>query len=376
MAKAIEDTLFYRDIRLLALNEVGGDPEASGLAPGEFHRRMTERQTQSGGGLTATATHDTKRGEDARLRIAALSEMSENWMAAVRRWLAANDADRSSAAPTRAHEYLLYQSLIGVWDLGGISPGLVARLQAYAVKAARESKTVTSWMQPDEAYEDRLRAFVADLLDLKTSATFIAEFEPLARRAALLGALYSLGQLTLKATMPGVPDFYQGTEFWDLSLVDPDNRRPVDFAARAQLLTELNGRPDWHHLCQTWQNGSVKLALTRALLAARVQHATIFDGGDYVEIPVRDDATGAVVAFARTGRAGSIVVAVCTRLAALTRGGREWPDFTKIGGFLRLPSGQGFDNILDDTRRQIHQGDAVLKDLFGPLPVAVLVSRG
>jgi len=375
MAKAVEDTLFYRDVRLLALNEVGGDPSATGLEPGEFHRRMAERQAQSGGGLTATATHDTKRGEDARLRIAALTEMSENWMASVRRWLAAHDPDRDAAAPTRTHEYLLYQSLIGAWEIGGISPDLVARLQAYAVKAARESKTVTSWIHPDEAYEERLRSFVAGLLDLKTSATFIAEFEPLARRAALLGALYSLGQLTLKATMPGVPDFYQGTEFWDLSLVDPDNRRPVNFAARAEVLAELNGRPDWTRLCRTWQNGAVKLALTRTLLSARSAHATIFDTGNYVESPVRDESSGGVIAFSRTGRAGTIVVAVCTRLAAFTRGGREWPDFAKIGGFLRLPSGQSFDNILDDTRAHVHQGDVVLKDLFGPLPVAILTSR-
>lgn len=375
MAKAVEDTLFYRDVRLLALNEVGGDPQANGLAPGEFHRRMADRQAHASGGLTATATHDTKRGEDARLRIAALTELSENWMATVRRWLAANDPERASVAPTPAHEYLLYQSLIGVWDLSGISPDLIARLQAYAVKAARESKTVTSWMQPDDAYEDRLQAFVAGLLDLKASATFIAEFEPLARRAALLGALYSLGQLTLKATMPGIPDFYQGAEFWDLSLVDPDNRRAVDFAARAEALADLDGRPDWRRLCQAWQNGLIKLALTRTLLALRATHATIFEAGNYVELPVRDDATGAVIAFSRTGRAGSVVVAVCTRLAALTRGGREWADFSKIGGFLHLPSGQSFDNIFDDTRTRVHQGDVVLKDLFGPLPVAVLVSR-
>ena len=376
MAKSVEDTLFYRDVRLLALNEVGGDPSASGLAPNEFHRRMVERQARWNGGLTATATHDTKRGEDARLRIAALTEMSENWMAAVRRWLAANDSERASAAPTRAHEYLIYQSLIGAWDLSGISPDLVGRLQAYAIKAAREGKTATSWMQPDEAYEDRVRTFVAGLLDLKLSATFIAEFEPLARRAALLGALNSLSQLTLKATMPGIPDFYQGTEFWDLSLVDPDNRRPVDFGARAGILTDLNNRPDWHQLCQTWQSGAVKLALTRALLALRATHATIFETGNYVEIPVRDDSNGIVVAFSRNARAGSIVVAVCTRLAALTRGGRDWPDFAKIGGFLHLPSGQSFHNVLDNARATVHQGDVVLKDLFGPLPVAVLVTRG
>jgi len=376
MAKSVEDTLFYRDLRLLALNEVGGDPSATGVAPGEFHRRMAERQSRWGGGLTATATHDTKRGEDARLRIAALTELSENWMAAVRRWLAANDPDRDQSAPTRAHEYLLYQSLIGAWDLAGVSPDLTARLQAYAVKAARESKTATSWMRPDEAYEERLCFFVSDLLDLKRSATFIAEFEPLARRASLLGALYSLGQLTLKAMMPGVPDFYQGTEFWDLSLVDPDNRRPVDFGARAELLTELNDRPDWRGLCQTWQTGAVKLALTRALLALRAAHATIFETGDYVEIPVRDESNGVVVAFSRNARAGSIVVAVCTRLGAITRGGRDWPDFAKVGGFLRLPSGQSFHNVLDGVRTTVHQGDVVLKDLFGPLPVAVLVSRG
>jgi (1->4)-alpha-D-glucan 1-alpha-D-glucosylmutase len=243
------------------------------------------------------------------------------------------------------------------------------------LKAAREGKTVTSWMQPDEAYEKRLMAFVANLLDLKVSPAFIAEFEPLARRAALLGALYSLGQVTLKATIPGVPDFYQGTELWDLSLVDPDNRRAVDFATRAAILNNLDNRPDWHRLCQSWQSGAVKLALTRALLALRTTHATIFESGDYVELPARDHAEGGVLAFCRIARAGTIVVAICTRLTSFTRGGRDWPDFAKIGGFIRLPSGFGFQNALDGGRTTPLQGDVMLKDLFGPLPVAVLVSK-
>src|SRR4051812_4918313 len=246
MAKSMEDTAFYRYHRLLALNEVGGDPAVGALPVEEFHRLMQARTESLPHGLTATATHDTKRGEDARARILALSEIADNWSEAVREWRDLNaQAEQDPAKPpTPAHEYMLYQALIGAWPLDGIDRGFVERMQAYAVKAAREGKEQTSWLAPNEIYESGLKDFLARILDPTSSAAFLESFQRVARHTALLGALNSLTQITVKTTMPGVPDFYQGTEYWDLSLVDPDNRRPVDFAARNAALAQLGDDPD------------------------------------------------------------------------------------------------------------------------------------
>src|SRR4029079_3151965 len=233
MAKSMEDTAFYRFGPLLALNEVGGNPAARELPVTRFHELQQERLQAGQAGLTATATHDTKRGEDARARILALSEIAPDWDAAISDWHSRNAAHVQHAGrrrlPTKTHEYMIYQTLVGAWP-GQITDSLMTRLQAYALKAAREGKEQTSWTNPNEAYETALAGFIAQLLDPKVSAGFLGSFEKFARRPALLGALNSLSQLVLKATLPGVPDFYQGTELWDLSLVDPDNRRPVDFS--------------------------------------------------------------------------------------------------------------------------------------------------
>ena len=214
MAKSLEDTAFYRYARLLALNEVGGDAAAGGLSIAGFHERMQQRAAKLPHGLTATATHDTKRGEDARMRLIALSELADDWARGVHEWRALNAKFAGSAgqprSPSPAHEYMLYQALLGAWPLGGIDADFIERMQAYAIKAAREGKEQTSWLAPDETYETGLRDFVGRVLDRRQSARFIDSFDVLARRAALLGALRSLTQLALKTTMPGVPDFYQG----------------------------------------------------------------------------------------------------------------------------------------------------------------------
>jgi len=249
MAKSLEDTAHYRYHRLLALNEVGGNPAAGARSVAEFHKRMQERAARFGRGLTTTATHDTKRGEDARARLVALSELAIEWAQSVREWRRLNasliDCSGSQRIPAPAHEYMIYQSLLGAWPLGGVDAGFVERMQAYAVKAAREGKEQTNWLAPDEYYERGLENFLGQLLDRGRSASFIEMFDAFVRRAALMGALNSLTQVALKATMPGVPDFYQGTEFWDLSLVDPDNRRPVDFAARSAALRAIGTEPSW-----------------------------------------------------------------------------------------------------------------------------------
>jgi (1->4)-alpha-D-glucan 1-alpha-D-glucosylmutase len=371
MAKSLEDTAFYRYPRLLALNEVGGDPAAGGLSTQAFHDLMRARSRDWPHGMTATATHDTKRGEDARARLMALSEIPGEWTSAVARWKVLNAphlvTSATMRAPSATFEYLLYQSLLGVWPSGARDPTLVDRLQAYALKAAREGKQETSWLNPNGAYEAGLMTFIARILDQTLAAEFLASFDALAKRLSLLGALNSLSQLTLKTTMPGMPDFYQGTEFWDLSLVDPDNRRPVDFAARAKALAQL-GAPNWDALTRDWADGHVKLAWTVHLLKLRAEYADVFTDGDYRPIEVTGPHKDYVIAFARQ-RGRSAVITVTTRcLAPLTDAGRHWPraDAFDAGLDLRDYVADGIDG---------HTEPVPVSTLFKHLPAAVLRAR-
>jgi (1->4)-alpha-D-glucan 1-alpha-D-glucosylmutase len=368
MAKSLEDTAFYRFHRLIALNEVGGNPAASALAVDDFHRLMQERAATSPGGLTATATHDTKRGEDARTRILALAELSDEWTALVAQWRAVNAGHLSHAGerrvPSAAHEYMLYQALIGAWPFDGD----VERFQAYARKAAREGKQETGWLDPDPAYEEGLARFIAAILDERG---FVRSFDALAQRVALLGALNSLSQLALKIAMPGVPDFYQGTEFWDLALVDPDNRRAVNYAAREHALTSPDRATDVRALIETWLDGRIKLALTQRLLAFRRSLGQVFVRGDYRPLTVAGEHRDHVMAFARCHGEDAAIVVVGRRFAALTDGGRHWPrpeawqGHVELGGF--LPAGG------DLRPRRIER--LPLAVLFDPIPVAMLQGR-
>jgi (1->4)-alpha-D-glucan 1-alpha-D-glucosylmutase len=331
MAKSLEDTAFYRYFALLALNEVGGDPILPAHSAAEFHACMAAQAKDTPHGLVATATHDTKRGEDARARLLALSELAEEWAVEAERWSKLNASLVTQAggrrAPARAHEYNLYQALVGAWPFDQPDQGLAARMQAYAVKAAREGKLETSWMNPNEDYEAALAEFVGNLLDRGRSAPFIDALSAFSRRVALLGALNGLVQLTLKTTMPGVPDFYQGTEFWDLSLVDPDNRRPVDFAARADALAALETEREWGHLAEDWSDGRIKLALTHRLLSLRRTLPHVFTSGDYTPLPVSGRDADHVVAFARRGGGDGVLVIAARHLARFTQGGRRWLAF-------------------------------------------------
>jgi (1->4)-alpha-D-glucan 1-alpha-D-glucosylmutase len=220
---------------------------------------------------------------------------------------------------------MLYQTLLGAWSLHEpADAGFVARIQAYALKAAREGKEETSWLNPHEAYENGVKSFIAKILDPALSGEFLEALQTLASRVALLGALNALSQLTLKATLPGVPDFYQGTEFWDLSLVDPDNRRPVDFSARHAALGTLDN-PDWNHLIKSWPDGQLKLAWTRHLLKLRNELSDVFARGDYQPLQVRGAHADHVVAFARRHGRTAAIVAVWRHFAPFTQAGREWP---------------------------------------------------
>jgi (1->4)-alpha-D-glucan 1-alpha-D-glucosylmutase len=377
MAKSLEDTAFYRYHRLLALNEVGGDAAASGLPVASFHERMQQRATKLPHGLTATATHDTKRGEDARTRLIALSELADEWTQRMREWRTLNTKLTSSSGlpiPSSAHEYMLYQALLGAWPVGGVDSNFVARMQAYAIKSAREGKQQTSWLAPDEIYEGGLKEFLGHALDRRHSARFIDSFDSFARRAALIGALKSLTQLVMKTTMPGVPDFYQGTEFWDLSLVDPDNRRPVDFQARASLLTADDDVPDWPALISTWPSGQGKFALMRRLLALRRRLPNVFTNGSYRPLEVSGRDSNEILAFARLSGRKAVIVIAGRLFARASGGGRHWPSGDAWDASLVAA---GFSDITDvfKATRLTSSPELAIAGLFDPLPVAVLEAQ-
>ena len=363
MAKSLEDTAFYRYHRELALNEVGGDPAAGALPLATFHTRMRERAKVWPHGMSATATHDTKRGEDARARIMAITEMSGEWTANVARWKVQNARhvvfDGNFRTPSATFEYMLYQALLGAWQPD--DPAFVERLQAYALKAAREGKEETSWLNPHARYEEGIATFIARILDRRESAEFLDSFEAIARRISLLGALNSISQITLKATLPGVPDFYQGTEFWDFSMVDPDNRRPVDYAVRASALETLENA-DWPELIRRWPDGRLKLAWTRELLAMRRQYSDLFAEGDYLPLEVHGRDSDHVIAFARRHGRHAAVIAVARRFGHFTDDGRSWPQAQAMEAEIDL--GKAKTNFGRDR--------IPIAEIFKELPVAVI----
>jgi (1->4)-alpha-D-glucan 1-alpha-D-glucosylmutase len=378
MAKSLEDTAFYRCHRLIALNEVGGSPAAGPVGLAHFHALMRSRVAQTPHGLTATATHDTKRGEDARARLLCLSEIPAEWEQAVAGWQRMNETliDRSapSRIPSAAHEYMVYQALLGAWAPGGPGEGLAERMAAYAVKAAREGKQETSWLDPNERYEAGLRRFVNGLLDPERSAEFIASFAEFAGRVALMGALNGLAQVTLKTTMPGVPDFYQGSEFWDLSLVDPDNRRPVDFEARRQALRSLTESPDWPALARAWPDGRIKLALTNRLLALRQAEAAVFTHGEYRPLEVKGRDADEIVAFARCHERDAVLVIMARHFGRSSRGGRAWPSPADWNASVAVDDFCALQPLL--SAPQCPSGSALaISEIFDGLPLALLRAR-
>jgi (1->4)-alpha-D-glucan 1-alpha-D-glucosylmutase len=318
-------------------------------------------------GMTATATHDTKRGEDARARLLALAELPGEWTSAVGRWKLLNApqlvVEGNMRSPSAAFEYMLYQALVGAWPLSERDEPFLERMQAYALKAAREGKQETSWLNPHAAYEAGLRTFLARILDPALSAEFLNSLRSFTQRTSLLGALNSLSQITLKATMPGVPDFYQGSEFWDFSLVDPDNRRAVDFAARASALASVE-TPDWENLAQNWIDGRIKLAWTRHLLKLRAELAEVFTRGNYQPLEVIGPHRDHVIAFARHHGGDAAIIAVGKSFAPLAQGGRVWPG--AYDGAIVM-SGYSLEGISGN--------ELPLAEAFKHLPAAVLKAR-
>ncbi len=369
MAKAVEDTVFYTFNRLLSLNEVGGDPERFGIPLDAFHARNAERAARWPSTMCATATHDTKRGEDLRARITVLSEIPREWQARLARWRRLNRRRRQPVgerlAPSRNEEYLFYQTLVGAWPLrppdAAGHQAVVERLAAYMGKAVREAKVNTSWINPDEPYERAIHRFVTTVLDRRESPAFLDDLEGFVAAIGDAGLLSALSQALLKLTCPGVPDLYQGTELWDFSLVDPDNRQPVDWALRSRLLAELEARgagpdPDLRGLAAELLaervDGRVKLYLIWRALDARRRHRALQPGGGYRPLAVTGSRADHVCAFARLAPAGGdghmIVIAPrwYTRLrgpAGLPLGAEVWEDDAVV--LDRIPAATGYRNV-------------------------------
>src|SRR5262249_3183143 len=309
MAKGLEDTLFYIYNRLAALNEVGGEPQQFGVSLEVFHERNLERQRDWPATLLASSTHDTKRSEDVRARMVAISEIPELWRRSLQRWRTANNRWKRMVndleAPDANEEYLLYQTLLGTWPMqanGEPEPvpasDYVERIQAYMTKALKEAKVNTSWIQPNEEWDAAMHDFVAKILDSSPRNKFLPLFLPAAKEIGRLGAINSLAQLLLKLTVPGVPDIYQGTEIWDYSLVDPDNRRTVDYDLRRQMLASLSSVTP-KELVQTWPDGRIKMFLTHRLLRFRREHSDLFRRGEYLPLNTSGTFADSCVSFLR-----------------------------------------------------------------------------
>ena len=309
MAKGLEDTAFYIYNRLAALNEVGGEPQQFGLSVDAFHERNLDRHRNWPATLLATSTHDTKRSEDVRARMVAISEIPELWRRSLQRWRTVNRRWKKDVneleAPDANEEYLLYQTLLGTWPVGAngapaenAGPEYIERIQAYMTKALNEAKLNTSWIQPNEEWLAATRDFVAKILEPSTKNKFLPTFLPVAQEIARLGAVNALAQALLKLTSPGVPDIYQGNEVWNYSLVDPDNRRPVDYKVRAEMLSCLSSkRPE--DLLQNWPDGRIKMFLTQRALHFRNEHVELFRNGDYLPLRAIGTLADCCISFAR-----------------------------------------------------------------------------
>jgi (1->4)-alpha-D-glucan 1-alpha-D-glucosylmutase len=302
MAKGLEDTAFYIFNRLSALNEVGGNPQQFGLSLERFHEKNRARLAERPRTLLASTTHDTKRSEDTRARITVLSEIPDEWQKWIYEWRSLNSACKTviegDPAPSANEEYLYYQTLFGTWPFSTeeINEEYVQRIQRYMLKAIKEAKVNSSWIQPNEDWEEAVKKFIASTLSPKHE--FRSRFNPAAERIAWHGMLNSLTQIILKFTVPGVPDIYQGTELWDFSLVDPDNRRPVDFTLRQKLFEEVqNDNADT--LFKTWQDGRIKMSITSRLLHLRQIAPALFETGGYYSFYATGEFADCCIAFSR-----------------------------------------------------------------------------
>jgi (1->4)-alpha-D-glucan 1-alpha-D-glucosylmutase len=393
MAKGVEDTALYLYNRLVSLNEVGGEPGRFGVSVPEFHSSNAGRMERWPHTMVSSSTHDTKRSEDVRARINVLSEIPDEWHARLVRWGELNGPHRRDAGgepvPGRNDEYLLYQTLLGAWPLGELDEQgfeeFRRRIRGYMEKAIREAQARTSWTDVNERYEEALARFVDALLDSTEGNLFLEDFLPFQRRVARLGALNGLSQTLLKLTAPGVPDVYQGNELWDFSLVDPDNRRPVDFGLREKLLADLErlDPADAPSLLEhdQWQDGRPKLYLTWKALGLRRDDPELFENGEYVPLGVMGARADYLVAFARRyGSEAAIVAAPRLYARLVDDDGSLMPaPEAWAGTSVRLPgelAGATYRNVLTGEKGALEErdGEALLPagDLLRGFPVALL----
>jgi len=383
MAKGLEDTAFYIYNRLAALNEVGGEPQRFGLTVEAFHRQNAERQERWPATLLATSTHDTKRSEDVRARMAAISELPEVWRRSLSRWRTFNrrwkQTVEENVAPDSNEEYLLYQTLLGSWPLqpfremsDEIRGQYITRIQQYMAKAMKEAKLNTSWVQPNDKRDSAVADFIARILDPSPRNRFLESFIPLAGEVARMGAINSLSQVLLKLTAPGVPDVYQGNEIWDFSLVDPDNRRPVDYLERKKMLAALKGA-DPGELLDNWSDGRIKLFLTHRLLTFRRENPELFRDGSYLPLGLTGEFADCCIAFAREWEGKSIVV-LAPRLSSrigFPPIGDAWRDTV-----VQLPKGFAMESELFTREKIAAAGSLTLARAFARLPLAVVRNSG
>ncbi len=388
MAKGVEDTAFYVYNRLLALNEVGGDPGTFGTTLTEFHQYNQHRAATWSSALNATATHDTKRGEDTRARLQILSELPEEWQRCLDEWHQLNSQwkrnRKRSELPNRNDEYFIYQTLLGSYPFYDYEYSqFVDRVKAYVVKAVREAKVHTAWLRPDSEYEEAAEHFVERILERSENNEFLRSFIPFQQKIQHYGIFNSLSQLTIKLTAPGVPDIYQGTELWDLSMVDPDNRRPVDYQQRFHFLTDMNKKleQDPLHLLKELlsdrRDGRIKLFLMAQILKQRHHFPQLFQEGSYLPLDVVGSQSEHVIAFARQYQKQIFLVVVPRFLTAVIPVGQDplgeevWQDT-----LVELPpeSGSNWQDILTQQKlKATKQGMLPVAKILQHCPVGLLL---
>ena len=387
MAKGFEDTALYSYNRLVSLNEVGGDPGSAGVSIDDFHSRNLSRLERWPHTLNATSTHDTKRSEDVRARINVLSEIPEEWEKHLVHWQRWNQPKKRKLngmfVPEPNTEMLLYQTLLGAWPLFSDDVSeFKERLKAYMVKAVREAKAYTSWLSPNSDYESALIAFLESILESSRQNAFLEDFLQFQKQIAFYGALNSMAQVLFKITLPGVPDFYQGTEVWDFSLVDPDNRRPVNFRKRRILLEDLIQQEAKgqkllvQQMLKSWQDGRLKLYTTYKALNARSSYRDVFRDGQYIPLKVEGHKQEHVCAFARRKGETWFIIAIprlmtkLVRVGAMPTGQQVWGD-----DLLILPEGvpERWLNIFtgEYLKVSVTRKELALADIFHIFPVAL-----
>jgi len=347
MAKGVEDTSYYTYARFIAHNEVGDSPRHFGITASAFHDRIRERFMYYPDTMNATSTHDTKRGEDARARLLVLADIPQRWREVVQEWKAINQKKKNTVnaqpVPVPNDEYFIYQSLIGAFPLDREEEAsFQGRFSTFIVKALREAKENSAWVSPNEEYEQGTLTFIARLLDPELD--FYHRFSAFLNGITGFGMINSLVQLILKHTCPGVPDTYQGCELWDFSMVDPDNRRPVDYDKREQWLTEIQDNRQsravlFEEFISDWQSGKIKLAVTAWLLEERNRYPHLFRDGDYIPLEVTGTYKEHILSFLRQHEEGSYLIAVPLYLASVVGDYRSLPSFDWLDTTISLPSG-------------------------------------